>query len=194
MILTAAGRQRWALPPGVMGAVSCCARQGTSSSGRRGRTQRRTPCRVLARDGDLPVSMPVQAVRLLKRPQTLAVLDPRDVQIAYEHGTLMYVSSGELVGRAGHLPGRVIVVKDGEIEITTRTAAGRRVVLALAQAGHPIGDIPFLLNQPMMFDALARTRSTLVALDREHWLQMLASSPGLAYRWMQSVARRLDAD
>ena len=140
------------------------------------------------------VSMPIEAVMPSKRPSARAVLDSRDVQILCDYGTLIDVSSGELVGRAGHPPDHVIVVKDGEIEIATRTANGRRVVLALAQAGRPIGDIPFLLNQPMMFDAIARTRSTLVSLDREHWLQMLAASPDLAYRWMKSVARRLDAD
>lgn len=138
--------------------------------------------------------MPIEAMLLSHRRAAAVVFDEKDLAALSAYGTILEVAAGEFVGRAGTVLDRIIVVREGEVEFTARNAVGRRVVVALAQAGRPIGDIPFLLRQPMRLDAIARERSTLIVIDHEKWLQILAESPALTYRWMGSVARRLDAD
>ena len=51
-----------------------------------------------------------------------------------------------------------------------------------------------LLGNPMPFDAVASRDTEMIALSRQRWTHLLASSPSLSMRWMTSIARRLDDD
>ncbi len=51
-----------------------------------------------------------------------------------------------------------------------------------------------LLGNPMPFDAVASRDTEMIAVSRQRWTELLASSPSLSLRWMTSIARRLDDD
>lgn len=108
-------------------------------------------------------------------------------------GTVRYVGTGTVVAAAGSPATHVQVVGDGELELMARQDAGR-VTMAVVRRGGVIQDIPLLLGNPMPFDAVASRDTEMIALSRQRWTELLASSPTLSLRWMTSIARRLDDD
>ena len=108
-------------------------------------------------------------------------------------GTVRYVEAGTVVAAAGSAATHVQVVADGELELMARHDVGR-ATMAVVRAGGVIMDIPMLLGNPMPFDAVASRDTEMIALSRQRWTDLLASSPSLSMRWMTSIARRLDDD
>lgn len=108
-------------------------------------------------------------------------------------GTVRYVEAGTVVAAAGSPATHVQVVADGELELMARQDGGR-ATMAVVRAGGVIMDIPMLLGNPMPFDAVASRDTEMIALSRQRWTELLASSPSLSMRWMTSIARRLDDD
>lgn len=108
-------------------------------------------------------------------------------------GSARWVESGTLVAAAGSAATHVQVVADGELELMARQDGGR-TTMAVIRRGGVIQDIPVLLGNPMPFDAVASRDTEMIALSRERWTGLLASSPSLSLRWMTSIARRLDDD
>lgn len=108
-------------------------------------------------------------------------------------GTVRYVEAGTVVAAAGSPATHVQVVADGELELMARQDDGR-ATMAVVRAGGVIMDIPLLLGNPMPFDAVASRDTEMIALSRQRWTELLASSPSLSMRWMTSIARRLDDD
>ncbi|MBC7680522.1 MAG: Crp/Fnr family transcriptional regulator [Pseudorhodobacter sp.] len=108
-------------------------------------------------------------------------------------GTARWVEAGTVVAAAGAAPTHVQVVVEGELELMARQDGGR-TTMSVIRAGGVIMDIPLLLGNPMPFDAVASRDTEMIALSRQRWTELLASSPSLSMRWMTSIARRLDDD
>ena len=123
----------------------------------------------------------------------LGLLRPGEVAQLRTSGTVRYVEAGAVAATAGSPATHVQVVADGELELMARQETGR-VTMAVVRAGGVIMDIPLLLGNPMPFDAVASRDTEVVALSRQRWTELLASSPTLSLRWMTSIARRLDDD
>ncbi len=87
----------------------------------------------------------------------------------------------------------VMAVGDGELELMARHDAGRDA-MAVVRAGGVIQDIPMLLGNRLPFDAVASRNTEMIAVSRQRWAELLASSPSLSLRWMTSIARWLDDD
>jgi CRP-like cAMP-binding protein len=100
------------------------------------------------------------------------------------------VKAGTVLARVGFHPSKVIVVQDGELELSVRTRAGRRIV-ALVRAGGVIADVPALCGTPMQLDAIAIRDSRVIEVDPERLIALLRSSPELSLRWIRSLAWRL---
>ena len=107
--------------------------------------------------------------------------------------TVRWVQAGTVVAAAGSPVTHVQVVGEGELELMARQDAGR-ATMAVIRSGGVIQDIPMLLGNPMPFDAVASRDTEMIALSRQRWTELLASSPSLSMRWMTSIARRLDDD
>lgn len=108
-------------------------------------------------------------------------------------GTVRWVEAGTVVAAAGAAPTHVQVVGEGELELMARQDGGR-TTMSVIRTGGVIMDIPLLLGNPMPFDAVASRDTEMIALSRQRWTELLASSPTLSMRWMTSIARRLDDD
>lgn len=107
--------------------------------------------------------------------------------------TVRWVEAGTVVAAAGSAVTHVQVVGDGELELMARQDTGR-TTMSVIRTGGVIQDIPMLLGNPMPFDAVASRDTEMIALTRQRWTELLASSPSLSLRWMTSIARRLDDD
>ncbi len=108
-------------------------------------------------------------------------------------GTVRDVEAGTVVAAAGSPATHVQIVGDGELELMARQDGGR-TTMAVIRSGGVIQDIPMLLGNPVPFDAVASRDTEMIALSRQRWTELLASSPSLSMRWMTSIARRLDDD
>lgn len=142
----------------------------------------------------VPVNEPHQqwdALRAVKRHA--GVLQRHEFAALRQHGTVRHVPSGTVVASAGTRISHVQVVAAGELQLCARVD-GRRVAALIVRPGGVICDIPLLLNAPMPYDAVATQQSELIELTCERWMSMLASNPGMCFRWMQSMASRLDDD
>jgi len=125
--------------------------------------------------------------------QNLGLLRRGELAQLRGSGTVRYVDAGTVVAAAGSPATHVQVIGDGELELMARLDSGR-VTMAVVRTGGVIQDIPMLLGNPMPFDAVASRDSEMIAVSRQRWTQLLASSPSLSLRWMTSIARRLDDD
>lgn len=125
--------------------------------------------------------------------QNLGLLSRVELAELRRSGTVRYVETGTVVAAAGSPATHVQVVGNGELELMARQDAGR-VTMAVVRTGGVIQDIPLLLGNAMPFDAVASRDTEMIALSRQRWTDLLASSPTLSLRWMTSIARRLDED
>ncbi len=125
--------------------------------------------------------------------QNLGLLRRGELAELRRSGTVRHVEAGTVVAAAGSPATHVQVVGEGELELMARQDVGR-VTMAVVRTGGVIQDIPMLLGNPMPFDAVASRDTEMIAVSRQRWTELLASSPSLSLRWMTSIARRLDDD
>jgi CRP-like cAMP-binding protein len=126
--------------------------------------------------------------------QNLDLLQGPDLARLREVGEARHVDPGTRICEAGEHATAVLVVTDGEVELLARLPGGGRVAMAVVRTGGVIADIPLLLGTPMPFDAVTSRPTTFIRLTTEAWVALLGSSPALSFRWMASIARRLDSD
>ena len=147
-------------------------------------------------DKDGAVSQPVATGRWISpwsAMQNLGLLRPVELARLRRSGSVRQVEAGTLVAASGSPVRQVQVVVDGELELMARLDTGR-TTMSVVRSGGVIADIPLLLHAPMPYDAIASRDTELIALSRQSWTDLLATSPSLALRWMTSIARRLDDD
>ncbi|MFR9749717.1 Crp/Fnr family transcriptional regulator [Nocardia sp. 004] len=99
------------------------------------------------------------------------------------------VPTGAVVFAAGHPPGGVWIVRAGQLELTVGSGR-RRAVVDILRPGDVDGDIPLLLDMPLMYTARALTDSTCLFLSQAAFEKLLAGHPAIARRWLSSAAQR----
>lgn len=157
-----------------------------------------TPGAVAQAEHDRPMTNPgpVTTGRWISQSsarENLGLLRRSELAALRKVGTVRWVEAGTVVAAAGSPATHVQVVADGELELMARQEGGR-ATMAVIRSGGVIQDIPMLLGNPMPFDAVASRDTEMIALSRQRWTELLASSPSLSLRWMTSIARRLDDD
>ena len=98
---------------------------------------------------------------------------------------------GSVLFGGGQAPG-VWIVRDGRIELSVGSGR-RRAVVQLLRPGDVDGDIQLLLDMPLPYTGRALSEVTCLFLAPSDFEQLLAVRPGIARRWLSSVAQRLAA-
>lgn len=120
----------------------------------------------------------------------LAPLGEGDLaELAEELGEDRY-AAGTFVFRQRDAPARIHVVRDGLVELS-REVHGRRVTVQLLHPGDVFGDVPMLLRTQEPFDARAREDSVVLSFDAQRLVRLLHERPGVAQRWLVSLAERM---
>src|SRR5258708_2123617 len=99
---------------------------------------------------------------------------------------------GSVLFRSGEQTPGVWIVRDGRIELSVGSGR-RRAVVQLLRSGDVDGDIQLLLEMPLPYAGRALTEVTCLFLGQEDFEELLAPRPGIARRWLSSVAQRLAA-
>ncbi|WP_167473533.1 Crp/Fnr family transcriptional regulator [Nocardia arthritidis] len=86
----------------------------------------------------------------------------------------------------------VWIVRQGRLELSVGSGRHRAVVDVL-RPGDVDGDIPLLLDMPLMYTARTLTDATCLYLSRAAFEKLLAGYPTIARRWLSSVAQRTAA-
>lgn len=86
----------------------------------------------------------------------------------------------------------VWIVRSGSAELSVGSGH-RRVVVQVLRPGDVDGDIQLLLGMGMPYRARALDETTCLFLRRDDFERMLSTHPGIARRWLSSVAARLAA-
>ena len=102
------------------------------------------------------------------------------------------VEPGRVLFLEGEAGDRFFVVAGGEVEIVKALGTGEERVLSIRGLGDYFGEMS-LLDPQGRRTATARTRTAtrLLSLNRQDFLQLLASQPGLAYEMVRVLTLQL---
>jgi CRP-like cAMP-binding protein len=101
------------------------------------------------------------------------------------------VRRGQTVFQKGDEGTYMVAVLSGRIRISATSPEGREVTLNMIDAGEVFGDMALLDGQPRSADATALEDSTLMVVERRHFLPYLVSSNELALRVIALLCERL---
>lgn len=126
----------------------------------------------------------------LKKIPLFADLPMEDLNQLCEGVEEIELAAGEVLFPEGSQGDRAYVVREGQIEII-KSSGGQEVFLALRQAGEFFGEMSLLDSAPRMATARARTPVSLVAIPREQFDYLIATSPSAARAMLHTVMSRL---
>jgi CRP/FNR family cyclic AMP-dependent transcriptional regulator len=101
------------------------------------------------------------------------------------------VRRGQTVFQKGDEGTYMVAVLSGRIRISATSPEGREVTLNMIDAGEVFGDMALLGGKPRSADATALEDSTLMVVERRHFLPYLTSSNELALRVIDLLCERL---
>jgi len=120
-----------------------------------------------------------------------APLRPADVTALASMLAVRRSAPGSVLFSGGQATG-VWIVRDGRIELSVGSGR-RRAVVQLLRPGDVDGDIQLLLEMPLPYTGRAMSEVTCLFLAPGDFEELLATRPGIARRWLSSVAQRLAA-
>ncbi|SRR5579875_363126 len=153
------------------------------------RAARLLPASASTSDGQ--IRQAAWVARCVGRGQA-APLRPEDVAALASTLEVRTCRPGAALFHGGEQPPGVWIIRDGRVELSVGSGR-RRAVVQLMRPGDVDGDIQLLLEMPLPYTARALSEATCLFLSRQHFEQLLATRPGIARRWLSSVAQRLAA-
>jgi MFS family permease len=109
-------------------------------------------------------------------------LSPARLETAIRRSTVRPMSPQMLIIRQGDEADNFYVIADGRVEVTQTDSTGRSNVLRQMGRGEFFGEIGLLSRVPRTATVTATTAGTLVSLDKEAFLELVESGPGLTHR------------
>ena len=102
--------------------------------------------------------------------------------------------AGEIVFSQGEPGERFYVVVRGQLDVIMTDPSGRERRLTTLNDGSYFGEIALLQEVRRTATVRARTASVCLTLDRQQFLDLMATSPDLRAAFDQGVAARREAD
>jgi len=117
-------------------------------------------------------------------------LSEADLEHLCEMVTEVLLPSGTELFAEGSLGERAYVIKSGQLEIL-KDSDGRRVLLAVRQAGEVIGEMSLLESAPRFATVRARQDSVLLEINHKDLDHLLNTSPSAAKAMLHTITARL---
>jgi CRP-like cAMP-binding protein len=140
--------------------------------------------------GEAQIRQAAWVARCVGRGQS-APLRPGDVTALASMLKVRTFPPGAVLFGGGQ-PSGVWIVREGRIELSVGSGR-RRAVVQLLRPGDVDGDIQLLLEMPLPYTGRAVSEVTCLFMDPDDFEELLATRPGIARRWLSSVAQRLAA-
>ena len=119
-------------------------------------------------------------------------LRPDDAVALADAGVVVDKHRGTHLFREGDEATACFIVKEGEVELYRRTAAGRSIVGRQGQ-GSVVGDIAMFQDRPYLSSARAIGQVKAIRLERDALIPLLLARPVLAMRWLVNGLVQLEA-
>ncbi|HZQ34336.1 MAG TPA: ABC transporter transmembrane domain-containing protein, partial [Dehalococcoidia bacterium] len=129
-------------------------------------------------------------IEYLRRVPIFATLNGDQLSSLASRLTTERAEDGADVITAGETGDKLYLILSGEAAVIGRDVAGRERELTVLRAGDYFGEIALLYDTPRTATVRARSALTLYSLDREGFLSLLESVPGLRQTVEQAVAER----
>jgi CRP-like cAMP-binding protein len=102
-----------------------------------------------------------------------------------------FVRRGQIIFHRGDVESSMMALLQGSVRISTGSADGREVVLNTISAGEVFGEIALLDGKPRSATATATADSTLLVIERRHFLPFLFGNEDLVLRMLIVLCQRL---
>lgn len=121
---------------------------------------------------------------------------PKIAEILQRESTLVQqmtqrqLAAGEVLFRRGDLGAAFYVIQSGQVRISTLDLEGQEIILNTMEAGESFGELALIDQLPRTANAIAIEPTTVLQLDRDHFLHAIYESPLLMQWVMQLVSDR----
>jgi len=99
-------------------------------------------------------------------------------------------ADGEVIVRQGEAGDCLYVIEDGTVEIVAERD-GTETVLRTAGAGELLGEMAVFEHRPRSATVRAQGTAQVLKLDRRNFLRRISEDPTLAFRIIETMARRV---
>jgi CRP-like cAMP-binding protein len=100
---------------------------------------------------------------------------------------------GETIFREGDPGDELLVILEGEVDFSKRSASGSDLHLATFRAGSWFGDMAVLSDEPRSATARARTPARILSLRGDRLKELVLEMPELSFEIFRELAARLRA-
>jgi len=126
----------------------------------------------------------------LKLAPPLAGLSPDWMEKFVAAARLLRIRAGELVAEHGSAHPGMVILHEGELELSITGYTGRRHVLARLSRGQTFGIVAALDTQPALYTSRACEDSTVVIIPREVLLEAVRANGDFAVDLLMDLAGR----
>jgi CRP-like cAMP-binding protein len=122
-------------------------------------------------------------------PPKIAEILQRESTIVQQM-TLRQLAAGEVLFRRGDLGTAFYVIQSGQVRISTLDLEGQEIILNTMEAGESFGELALIDQLPRTANAIATEPTTVLQLERDHFLHAIYDSPLLMQWVLQLVGDR----
>ena len=143
---------------------------------------------------DESVSTPMEMAATRCTPSQAARLAglPRAIRARLAPGaSLLAVSRGQLLVRAGDKPNAIYVLARGRIDLVAKFSGRGPKVLDILRPGQSFGEAFLFLGRRFTFDALAAVDSLVWSFAASAVMGEIAASSDVNRHWLQTLSRQL---
>jgi CRP-like cAMP-binding protein len=116
---------------------------------------------------------------------------PEELDAILDFATERRFRRGQMIVQKGDAGSSMMAVLSGRVRISAVNADGKEITLNVINPGQVFGEIALLDGQPRSADASAIEDTSLLVLERRHFLPFLASNQALASRLLAVLCERL---
>ncbi|HUB13079.1 MAG TPA: Crp/Fnr family transcriptional regulator [Acetobacteraceae bacterium] len=127
----------------------------------------------------------------LRASPLFQAMQPDELDAILEFAIERRARRGQIVFQKGDIGSSLMAVLIGRVRISAVNAEGKEITLNVIDPGQVFGEIALLDGQPRSADATAIEDTTLLVIERRHFMPFLASNHNLTARMLAVLCERL---
>src|SRR5262245_55291511 len=134
---------------------------------------------------------PIDRIVLLRNHQLFRELDAKAIEQLASHAARRSLPRGSVIFVKGDQGTGLFGVLAGAVKISSLSAEGHELVIAIINPGEIFGEIALFDGRPRTADATAQTNCELLAVERCDFVPFLRSHPDAALKIIEMLCSRL---
>jgi thioredoxin reductase (NADPH) len=133
---------------------------------------------------------PTPSIFVTRRDQVFPILERVEIDRVRRFGTVCSYRAGDALAKAGVVGPGLMIILEGEVDVTRRDLSGRTLLLVTESAGTFLGELAQLAGRPVLTDAHARGDVEALIVPPDRLRQMLIAEAELGERIMRALILR----